>query len=187
VLLVPAAVYWGRAPQREYVSWFRLLFSEDWALASNLRRALAVLLNGRNTVVEFGAPVSMRSAGRRRRGEPARRIIRGMTAQPAARAPRIGRIPHRRTLLTEVRARQVRTWAPGGATELPLRQVMQQARRCSKRSRPTIAHRAPERFLRWLPTRIYDGPTWRTPKRSPALPATSWSTCPVTAAPWTMC
>ncbi len=61
VLLVPAAVYWGRAPQREHISWFRLLFSEDWALASNLRRALAVLLNGRNTVVEFGAGVSLRS------------------------------------------------------------------------------------------------------------------------------
>src|SRR6186713_1833094 len=38
VLLVPVAVYWGRAPQREHLSWFRLLFSEDWALASNLRR-----------------------------------------------------------------------------------------------------------------------------------------------------
>jgi len=60
VMLVPVAVYWGRAPQREHVSWFRLLLSEDWALSSGFRRALAVLFNGRNTVVEFGAPVSMR-------------------------------------------------------------------------------------------------------------------------------
>ena len=33
VELVPVAVYWGRAPQRE-ASWFRLLLVEDWALTS---------------------------------------------------------------------------------------------------------------------------------------------------------
>src|SRR5438552_3301378 len=35
--LVPAAVYWGRAPQRE-ASWFRLLLVEDWVLTSRLRK-----------------------------------------------------------------------------------------------------------------------------------------------------
>src|SRR6478609_8970835 len=45
ITLVPVAVYWGRAPQREHLSWFRLLLSEDWALASKLRRALSVVFN----------------------------------------------------------------------------------------------------------------------------------------------
>src|SRR5690606_12533113 len=61
VLLGPVAVYWGRAPRRAHVSWFRLLFSEDWVLASGLGRALAVLLNGRNIVVEFGTGESLRA------------------------------------------------------------------------------------------------------------------------------
>ena len=37
VLLVPTAVYWGRAPQKEG-SWLRLLFAEDWALTSRVRK-----------------------------------------------------------------------------------------------------------------------------------------------------
>ncbi|MGH8133280.1 MAG: glycerol-3-phosphate 1-O-acyltransferase PlsB, partial [Steroidobacteraceae bacterium] len=46
--LVPAAVYWGRAPQKE-ASWLRLLLVEDWALTSRVRKFLQVLFNGRNT------------------------------------------------------------------------------------------------------------------------------------------
>ncbi|HXN11427.1 MAG TPA: hypothetical protein VN859_09300, partial [Steroidobacteraceae bacterium] len=37
VNLVPAAVYWGRAPQKER-SLIRLLLSEDWVIGSGLRR-----------------------------------------------------------------------------------------------------------------------------------------------------
>jgi glycerol-3-phosphate O-acyltransferase len=166
VMLVPVAVYWGRAPQREQVSWFRLLLSEDWALSSGFRRALAVLFNGRNTVVEFGAPVSMRTlladAGA---ANPARRVIRSMTAQLAAsRAAYVGPdLSHRRTLLTEVlRARQVRNIVRQEAREkkLPLRQVMQQAREMFEEIAADYSHnlvRFSERFLRRLWNRIYDG------------------------------
>src|SRR5579862_3080563 len=37
VSLVPAAVYWGRAPSKER-SLIRLLLSKDWVIASRLRR-----------------------------------------------------------------------------------------------------------------------------------------------------
>ena len=57
--LVPAAVYWGRAPQREG-SWVRLLLVEDWELATRLRKFLQVLFNGRDTLVEFDEPLSLR-------------------------------------------------------------------------------------------------------------------------------
>jgi glycerol-3-phosphate O-acyltransferase len=50
--LVPAAVYWGRAPQKE-ASWLRLLLVEDWALTSRVRRVMQVLLNGRAMLIEF--------------------------------------------------------------------------------------------------------------------------------------
>ena len=49
--LVPVAVYWGRAPQREQ-SWFRLLLVENWAFTSRVRKFLQVLFNGRNALVE---------------------------------------------------------------------------------------------------------------------------------------
>jgi glycerol-3-phosphate O-acyltransferase len=166
VMLVPVAVYWGRAPQREQVSWFRLLLSEDWAISSGFRRALAVIFNGRNTVVEFGTPVSMRSLlTDAAAANPARRIMRSMTAQLAAsRAAYIGPdLSHRRTLLTEVlRARQVRNLVRQEAREknLPLRQVMQQARDMFDEIAADYSHnfvRFSERVLRWLLTRIYDG------------------------------
>jgi len=58
--MVPVAVYWGRAPQKEG-SWLRLLFAEDWVLASRARKFLQVLFNGRNTLIEFDEPTSLRA------------------------------------------------------------------------------------------------------------------------------
>ena len=110
--LVPAAVYWGRAPQKER-SLIRLLLSEDWVLGSRVRRFFSVLINGRNTTVQLGDPISLRGwlepevdtalAGRR--------VARQLRAQLARlRAARIGPdLSHRRTIVAEVlRTRAVR-------------------------------------------------------------------------------
>ena len=103
--LVPVSVYWGRAPQREK-SWLRLLLVENWALSSRVRKFLQVLINGRDTLVEFGEPVSLRSligqeSGLALRG---RRITRSLRAQfVQRRAARIGPdLSHRRTVVTRV-------------------------------------------------------------------------------------
>ena len=61
VQLVPVSIYVGRAPSRDS-GWFRVLFSENWVMVGRFRRMLAMLLNGRDTVVHFSAPVSLRSA-----------------------------------------------------------------------------------------------------------------------------
>jgi len=61
VQLVPVSIYVGRAPSRD-TGWFRVLFSENWVMVGRFRRLLAMLLNGRDTVVHFSAPVSLRSA-----------------------------------------------------------------------------------------------------------------------------
>lgn len=60
VRLVPIAVYWGRAPQKEG-AWWRLLFAENWALTSGLRKLMQVIINGRFTMIEVGEPTSLRS------------------------------------------------------------------------------------------------------------------------------
>lgn len=59
VLLVPVSIFVGRAPDRQS-GWFQVLFSENWALVGRFRRLLAILLNGRGTLVQFSTPVGVR-------------------------------------------------------------------------------------------------------------------------------
>ncbi|MCB1561667.1 MAG: glycerol-3-phosphate 1-O-acyltransferase PlsB [Xanthomonadales bacterium] len=59
VQLVPVSLFVGRAPDREE-GWFSVLFSENWGVVGRFRRLLAILLNGRNTLVRFSPPVSLR-------------------------------------------------------------------------------------------------------------------------------
>jgi len=60
IQIVPVSIYVGRAPNRD-TGWFRVLFSENWVMVGRFRRLLALLLNGRDTVVHFSAPVSLRT------------------------------------------------------------------------------------------------------------------------------
>ncbi len=60
IQIVPVAIYVGRAPSRDS-GWFRVLFSENWVMVGRFGRMLALLLNGRDTVVHFSAPLSLRS------------------------------------------------------------------------------------------------------------------------------
>src|SRR5690606_8759770 len=59
VRLVPVSIFVGRAPDR-HSGWFSVLFSENWTLVGRFRRLLALLLNGRDTLVKFAAPISVR-------------------------------------------------------------------------------------------------------------------------------
>ncbi len=61
IQLVPVSIFVGRAPDRQS-GWFSVLFSENWEIVGRFRRLLAVLLNGRNTIVRFATPVLLRSA-----------------------------------------------------------------------------------------------------------------------------
>ncbi len=58
--LVPVSIFVGRAPDKQS-GWFAVLFSENWALVGRFRRLLGLLLNGRNTIVRFAPPISLRS------------------------------------------------------------------------------------------------------------------------------
>ncbi len=167
VLLVPVAVYWGRAPRREHLSWFRLLFSEDWVLASGIGRALSVLLNGRSIVVEFGTGQSLRAllGGRAPDQQAARRVVRQLGNQlVASRTAYVGPdLSHRRTLMTEVlRGRGVRAMVAQEAADKKVsrRDALLVARGMFEEIAADYSHsfvRLMERALRRLWTRIYDG------------------------------
>ncbi len=61
VQLVPVSIFVGRAPDKA-TGWFSVLFSENWALVGRFRRLLSILLNGRDTLVRFSAPVDLRGS-----------------------------------------------------------------------------------------------------------------------------
>jgi glycerol-3-phosphate O-acyltransferase len=166
--IVPVAVYWGRAPQRE-ASWFRLLLVENWALTSGARKLLQVIFNGRNTLVELEEPISLRSllgdeVGLAVRGRRVARVLRGLYAQ--RRAARIGPdLSHRRTIVTRVlRTRAVRAAIAQEMRDKSItrRMALLQASRQAKEIAANYSHafvRFLERLLTWLWNRLYDGVT----------------------------
>jgi len=103
--LVPVAIFWGRAPHKEASLW-RLLFAENWVLIGRFRKALNVLVNGRNTLVHFGDPVRLRDALQDAMDE--QRSVRWLlrTLRSSLRAQRASTIgpdlSHRRTLVTQL-------------------------------------------------------------------------------------
>jgi glycerol-3-phosphate O-acyltransferase len=58
IQLVPISVFWGRAPGKRFGFW-RLLSADSWQLTGRLRRALSVLVNGKNVEVHVGAPLRL--------------------------------------------------------------------------------------------------------------------------------
>ncbi|HYF58514.1 MAG TPA: glycerol-3-phosphate 1-O-acyltransferase PlsB [Burkholderiaceae bacterium] len=60
VTIVPVHVFWGRAP-RNQDSILKALFAEGWALPGPLRHVLRVLIHGRQTLLRFGEPMSLRA------------------------------------------------------------------------------------------------------------------------------
>ncbi|MEA3251489.1 MAG: glycerol-3-phosphate 1-O-acyltransferase PlsB [Pseudomonadota bacterium] len=59
VQLVPVSVFWGRAPGKDFGFW-KMLAADSWQLTGRLRRALSVLINGRNVELHLGEPLSLR-------------------------------------------------------------------------------------------------------------------------------
>ena len=123
IQIVPVSIYVGRAPNRES-GWFSVLFSENWVMVGRFRRLLALLLNGRDTVVHFSAPVSLREVLNESGGLPPPRFARKLarvlrTHFHRIRAAVIGPdLSHRRTVVDAVlRAEPVRTAIAATATK----------------------------------------------------------------------
>ncbi len=167
IAMVPVAVFWGRAPQKER-SLIRLLLSESWSIGSRLRRGFTVLINGRNVIVQFGEPLSLRSTLENGTDTAlaARRVVRTLRAQLArARAARIGPdLSHRRTIVTEVlRSRAVRQAVAQQVRDRSgssRRQGLLEARRCVEEIAANYSHpfvTFMSGLLTRLWNRLYDG------------------------------
>jgi len=169
VRLVPIAVYWGRAPQKEG-SWWRLLFTENWALASGFRKLMQVLINGRFTMIEVGEPMSLRQllVEGASSASQAARIARAQRASfRRQRAARIGPdLSHRRTILHRVlSARAVRAAMAAEMRDkkLPRHRALGVAQGYLEEIAANYSHvfiTFMEGFLGRLWNRLYDGVTF---------------------------
>ncbi len=164
--LVPVSVFLGRAPDRES-GWFRVLFTETWMVVGRLRRLLSIVLNGRGTLVQFSAPLPLRSlleegVDTQRSARKLGRILRVHFRR--VRASVIGPdLSHRRTLVYRILGQPaVRAAIESHATKhkLPLEKARQQARKylweiAADYSDPVV--RSLSFVLRGFWNRIYDG------------------------------
>ena len=180
--------------------WFSVLFSENWAIVGRFRRLLAILLNGRDTMVRFAAPVSLRDS--HRRGAAARTHRAQALARAAHALP-----PHPRR---GDRPRPVHP-PPAGRPGAGRRAGARGDRRpgaSATASKPEDAWKKAHAYA-WEIAADYSNPVVRSaqlpadPRLEPHLrrragpppgqvqgrsrPAMKWSTCPATAATWTTC
>ena len=58
IQIVPVAVYWGRAPDKEQSLW-SLFFSENWQIGGRARKLVTTLIYGRDTLLAISEPLSM--------------------------------------------------------------------------------------------------------------------------------
>ena len=167
LLLIPVSIFWGRSPDKEG-SLVKLMLSENWDVVGRTRKFLTTLIHGRNTLLSFSEPLSLR--GTSIAGEDSSvayrkvsRILRVHFRQ--RRVATVGPdLSHRRILVNHVlRApgvqRAIEAEAgDGGPRKLEAAQgkahhyLMEIA---ADISHPTV--RVAVRFLRWLWHRIYDG------------------------------
>jgi len=166
-LLIPVSIFWGRSPDKEG-SLVKLMLSENWDVVGRTRKFLTTLIHGRNTLLSFSEPLSLRATSVA--GEDSSvayrkvsRILRVHFRQ--RRVATVGPdLSHRRILVNHVlRApgvqRAIEAEAgDGGPRKLEAAQgkahhyLMEIA---ADISHPTV--RVAVRFLRWLWHRIYDG------------------------------
>jgi len=105
VQIVPVTVLVGRAPDKaDGVT--KVLFTEDWEVIGRFRRLLSTFINGRDTVVQFSRPISLRElldegAGGARSLRKASRLLR--THFRRVKTAVIGPdLSHRRTMVDRV-------------------------------------------------------------------------------------
>ncbi len=59
ILFIPVTIFWGR-PISKQKHWLNILFAETWGIAGRTRRFFSILLNGKNTMVQFSSAISFR-------------------------------------------------------------------------------------------------------------------------------
>lgn len=166
VQIVPVVILWGRNPDKEE-SILKALFSETWRQPGPLRRLLTILVHGRNVLVRFNAPISLRSfASEGLDEEQALRKLARVLRVHFRRQRQMAIGPDLSHRNTQVDALLVAPLVRAAiAVESETRRITpNEAQASARRFALEIASdysygtlRALELFLSWLWTRLYDG------------------------------
>ncbi len=166
VQIVPVVILWGRSPDKQE-SILKALFSETWRQPGPLRRLLTILLHGRNVLVRFNAPISLRSLSREGldEGQALRKLARVLRVHfRRQRQMAIGPdLSHRNTQVETLLATPLVRTAIAAESEAhgtSLEAAQLRARHFALEIASDYSYgavRALELFLSWLWPRLYDG------------------------------
>jgi len=76
IQLIPVSIFWGKLPEREN-SLLKILFSDSWNIPGKFKKTLIILIQGRQTLVHFDKPFSVRQVINE--GQDEERSIRKIT------------------------------------------------------------------------------------------------------------
>jgi len=166
IQLVPVTVLIGRAPDKE-TGLAKIFFSESWEIGGRIRRFFSSLINGRNTIVQYNPPISLRELaeeglGAARSLRKVSRILRVhfRRVRSAAIGPDLS---HRRTVIDQIlRSPSVRATIEEQARKKKVSEykAWKQARKFAYEIAADYSYalvRIASFALTWFWNRIYDG------------------------------
>ncbi len=167
LLLIPAAIYWGRSPDKES-SFFKLMFSENWEVVGRTRKFFTTLLVGRDdSLLRYSEALPIHSVvtGNLEASVAFRKVSRILRVHfRQRRAATLGPdLSHKRTLVNQVLlapAVQRAIEAEAGGSRQARERAEKKARKYALEIAADISYpmiRVAERVLKWLWNRIYDG------------------------------
>ena len=166
VQIVPVVILWGRSPDKQD-SIIKALLSENWRQPGPFLRLLTILLHGRNVLVRFSAPISLRAMSREGldEGQALRKLSRVLRVHfRRQRQMAIGPdLSHRNTQVESILAAptvRATMAVEASAQGLSAAQAQSRARRFALEIASDYSYgavRALELFLSWLWGSLYDG------------------------------
>ena len=164
--IVPVTLFWGHQPDREQ-SMFSMLFSENWAATSRIRKLMALLFYPNHILVQYSRPIRL-SELIRTEADPRvqeRKLLRLLRTHNARQRRAIlgPDLSHRRTLIDNIitsNAVQQAIEAAAGANGVPRRELVDRARQHAGEIVSHQSYRVVRFFdvlLTWLWNRLYDG------------------------------
>ena len=167
VQIVPVTILWGRRPDKQE-SILKALFADTWQQVGFIGRLFTILLHGRNVLVRFSPPISLRSlAGEN--APPAHLALRKLSRVLRVHFRRqremaIGPdLSHRNTQIDNLlAASSVRTAIANESAlnKIPEKEAQARARRFALEIASDYSYgtlRAVDLLLSWLWNRLYDG------------------------------
>lgn len=166
IQLVPVSIFLGRATDGDS-GVFKILFTENWPITGRIRRFFSMMFNGRDSIVQFSKPISLRQMVEEDLSQ--RRLIRKVSRVLRVHFRRVRSsvlgpdLSHRRTLLdTLLKTAVVRDAIRVEARKkkISVSKARKQARKYAKEIAADYSYtavRIASRVMHWFWNRIYNG------------------------------